>query len=268
LSLPSSFNETKQDLLSRCSEFLSFPWIDGTKYTVELLSKDVKDLIKQWETAFTHCFNLPVSNLIKKDFIGDLYESYNKIRAAKKNINSQEDAFSTLSDSWAAIKHCSIYSVIEHSKDGAATPVEAVSSNLRKLIKDWQDDFTKRNPGKEMTSEEKRGRASWYTLYAATRDKNKSLSASKKALKDLDKESKSLLRLDAQDIKKSQLVKLKGSWKKHIKEWEKAFLLEQKKAPDNESKLIIKQWYLRYKTLSEKGLELDKLAMERMEADF
>jgi len=259
LKLESSFQKKREEVISACEELLKGCWGDGMKERIETGAKRVKDLIKQWEAAFGYCFELPVSNLVKKDFVGDLYGVYNDLKEAKKSIGALEDKFEEFEKAWlGGLKNCSVYSV-----EGGGEELLSVSSGVKELVKAWQDEFEMRT-GRGMTSDDKRARTKWYSLYSDSKHKQKYLAAAKKKLKELEKGSKALLRMEVKEVRKGDVVRCKGEWKKKIKEWEQCFLLEQKRGAESEDKLIIKGWYVRYKQLSELGLQMDRIALETM----
>ena len=266
LHLKVDFQRRREEAKQLVQKFLEAPHGRGSKETAEELARGAKVLIREWEAAFELCFELDVSRLVKQDFVGDLYKSYNDAKGAGKRIGEMEDKFEAFRESWkgGGLAAATVYSLRGDGRnfEGVAKEMERIASGAKGCITEWQQEFEARAK-RDMASVDKRTREDWFALYAEAKDKLKLLAAAKKVIKELDTDSKNLLR--ATDVKKSHLVKFKAEWKKHIKEWEKTFLLEQRRPPETKAKLAIKQWYLRYKQLGERGLELDREALERMQ---
>ncbi len=257
VGLSATFNAELEALVAKVDAFWDSSWGDDAVTKVGDLVSEIKGLIKGWEGAFMSCFGMEsVSNKVKKDFEGDMYELYNRLKGVREKVTSFDERSKEITGQFAHAMG---------KKDEGA--LESIGKDFKELIKDWLEEFNERT-GREMTSDDKRARTEWYNMYKEVKVESKSILQKKKATKKLSRDTKELLRTDARSIKKSELLKLKSSWKKIIRDWVNAFLLKEGRPPNSEDKLQIKSYYVYYKALGEKGLEMDKIALENMSDDL
>lgn len=120
LGLDSKFEKYRAEAISKVEELHKSPYVDGSLESASELGKEVKGLIKDWELAWLSCFGgKAVADIVKKDFLGDLYHAYNEAKGVKGKIQKIEDKWKKMAEAWEAVKGATAYS------QGAAEKVSA-----------------------------------------------------------------------------------------------------------------------------------------------
>ncbi|GMH87633.1 hypothetical protein TrVE_jg2637 [Triparma verrucosa] len=240
-------------------------WGDGVAVDFEEVGGEVKEGIRVFENAWEKTFGgEEISVEEKKEFEGVFYEVYSDIKEAKKVVKHWSDKAANLEKKWGEFKLSTIYS--EVIEKGVEKKVAKIEAGWKALIRDWVDKWKARvgEEGKEMTSELKRERVGWYTKYGEARSKLKELKQGKKDLEHTVKETKEALGGGAQ-LSKSKVVKLKTKWKKHIRAWEKQWIVQNNGVKSREADKAggdVEKWFGFYKKLGELDIEMNRKALE------
>ncbi|GMH71581.1 hypothetical protein TL16_g05692 [Triparma laevis f. inornata] len=201
----------------------------------------------------------------KKEFEGVWYECYGEIKEAKKVAKHWSDKAANLEKKWDEVKLCTVYSEI--IEKGVEKKIAKVEAGWKALIRDWMDKWKARvgeEEGEEMTGDMKRERVGWYTKYGEAKSKLKELKAGRKDLDHAVKETKEALGGEG-ELSKSKVVKFKTKWNKHIRAWEKQWIVQNNgKKPTDADKAggEVEKWFGFYKKLGEMGIEMDRKALE------
>lgn len=216
-------------------------------------------LSPQFESAWEESFGRSLTLKEKKER-EEWYRMYRELKKGRDLLRKWERQGEKLVKKWndGGLDSCCVY-----SSDGRVTELcSEIGAEWKALIKGWIDEYKSRTGKDDVSSDDKRGRKVWYEKYSESRTKIKEIEAGIKSLEKLEKKTEKLLRRGGG---RSDLLKAKTAWKGHIKKWENQFVIENGAKATSDDKEMIEEWYLTYKQVGEKLVDLEAEMLREQE---